>query len=119
MEINNAYDAFWFLTDHPKAVIGKVDPDLKHVDDAAFIDNIVLIYVKINPETNSITDTDADTQVQVWLESGPQEWNDALQDYIPTHDPDLDCGGDTFDDALIALANKVKEHYGDYESERM
>lgn len=111
--IDNAYDAFWFLSRHPKAV-DKPFNDETSILDSAFIDNIEVIYVKVDPETNTVTDTDKDTLVEVWLESGPYEWSEPLKEYLPTHDPRLDCGGDTFDDALIELANLVKEHYGDY-----
>ena len=30
-----------------------------------------------------------------------------------THDIDLDCGGDTFEEAIIELAKLVKKYYGD------
>jgi hypothetical protein len=33
---------------------------------------------------------------------------------ISSHDTDLDCGGPTFDEALVKLANNVLKKYGDY-----
>ena len=64
--------------------------------------------VKVNPETNAIDiDTSKNTKVQIWLEHGPydKEWGGC------THDLDLDCGGDTFEEAIIELAKLVEEKY--------
>ena len=66
--------------------------------------------VKVNPETNAIDDDPhKNTKVQIWLEHGPYdaEWGAC------THDIDLDCGGDTFEEAIINLAKLVEEKYGD------
>jgi len=64
--------------------------------------------VKINPKTDSIDDDKTlNTKVQIWLEAGP---------YIGkhhAHDIDLDCGADTFEEAIIELASLVKQYYGD------
>ena len=65
--------------------------------------------VKVNPETNAIDDDDTkNTKVQVWLEHGAYD-----EEYTHYHDFDLDCGGDTFEEAIIALAGLVKKHYTD------
>lgn len=66
--------------------------------------------VKVNPETNTIDDDSTkNTKVQVWLEHGPydKEWGDC------THDLYLDCGADTFEEAIIKLAELVKKYYTD------
>lgn len=66
--------------------------------------------VKVNPETNEVDDDRAkNTKVQVWLEHGPydKEWGST------THDIDLDCGGDTFEEAIVKLASLVKKSYTD------
>jgi hypothetical protein len=66
--------------------------------------------VKVNPATSAIDDdTTKNTKVQVWLEHGPYEpyHNDT------THDIYLDCSGDTFEDAVIKLAELVKYYYND------
>lgn len=66
--------------------------------------------VKVNPETNAIDDdTTKNTQTQIWLEHGPfdKDWGGC------THDIDLDCGGDTFEEAIIKLASLVKKYYAD------
>jgi hypothetical protein len=90
--------------------------------------------VKVNPETGQIDDDPAkNTLPQVWLECGPWE-ADLYKDEDPelreetykeipedkrggfTHDTNLDCGGDTFEDAIIALAELVKLNYDNPEA---
>lgn len=67
--------------------------------------------VKVDPDTNAINykNSSKNTKVQVWLEHGPfdKEWGAC------THDIDLDCGGDSFEEAIIKLAELVKEKYTD------
>lgn len=63
--------------------------------------------VKVNPETNEIDDDDTkNIKVQVWLEHGGYD-----DDGRHMHDFDLDCSGDTFEEAIIELAALVKKHY--------
>lgn len=82
------YESYWFIHNHSAFH--------HHV----WIDEHV---VKVNPETNRIDDDiSKNTKVEVWLESGPYE----------VHDPDLDCGGETYEKAIITLAEKVKAKYG-------
>ena len=64
--------------------------------------------VKVNPDTNEVdNDITKNTKVQVWLEHGgyDEEWD------ITTHDIALDCGGDTFEEAIIKLAKLVQKYY--------
>lgn len=65
--------------------------------------------VKVDPETNAIDyeDPAKNIKVQIWLEHGPY---DAEFD-VCAHDIDLDCGGDTFEEAIIKLAKLVKNKY--------
>ena len=64
--------------------------------------------VKVNPLSKSIDDDDTlNTETNVWLECGK------YSKYIPYHDFELDCGGVTFEEAIIKLANLVKKYYGD------
>lgn len=66
--------------------------------------------VKVNSETNAVDDSHfKNTKIQVWLEHGKYE-----EEYrCCNHDYDLDCGGDTFEEAIIELARLVKENYTD------
>ncbi len=88
--------------------------------------------VKVNPDTDMIdNDPTKNTKVQFWFETGPWE-KDLYKDTVPeeeyseipedrlggfTHDPNLDCGGDTFEDAIIALASLVKQNYDNPQTE--
>lgn len=78
-----------------------------------FLRQLDLEVVKVDPETGSIhfADADRNTRTQIWLESGPYR-EDCL-----THDPRLDCGGDTFEEAILALAELVQTYYGNEQIE--
>lgn len=90
----NFYKAYHFLKRHPK---GK------------FMDALDIEVVKVNPLTNEIdNDCSKNTQVQIWLETGPM---------VGTHDLLLDCGGNTFEEALIRLAKLVRLYYDKYNRE--
>lgn len=61
---------------------------------------------KVNPKTNSIDNSfNKNTKVEVWLECGP--WDKECR----IHDIDLDCGGNTFEEAIVKLADLVKNKY--------
>ena len=69
---------------------------------------------KINPQTREIDDNEVlNTEVEVWLECGPYEFNEDAAEFSPTHDIDLDCGAPTFEKAIIELARLVKQKYGE------
>ena len=64
--------------------------------------------VKINPDIGMVDDDESkNTKVEVWLEAGP------YGEHCNIHDWDLDCGGDTFEEAIIKLADLVKQYYDD------
>lgn len=66
--------------------------------------------VKVNPDTNMIDDDpNKNTKVQIWLEHGA--WEEEIEDCC--HDIDLDCAGNTFEEAIIELARLVKKYYTD------
>ena len=89
------YDAWMFLSDHK-------------IFNGLFECGLYTVVVKVNPQTNEIDDDPSkNTKVQVWLEHGPYEG------FEHTHDINLDCGGDTFEEAIIRLAELVKLHYPD------
>jgi hypothetical protein len=93
------YDAYWFVNNHPAFTDG--------VFDQARFD---LTVVKVEPVSGRVQDDKTkNTQVEVWLETGPFEDGEYM------HDPDLDCGGETFEKAMITLAEKVLNKYGTYE----
>lgn len=91
------YIAWKFLEEHP-------------VFNGQFNNELYVDVVKVNPKTNEIDDDDANnTKVQIWLEHGPYE----EEHHQCAHDVYLDCGGDTFEEAIIELARLVKRYYTD------
>jgi len=91
---NKAYEAFWWLNDnHERWPIRSLDVDM----------------AKVNPKTGRIDDDEAkNTRVDYWLEGGP--FGKKHEAYM--HDPNLDCGGETFEEAIVKYAELVKKHYG-------
>lgn len=73
-----------------------------------FRERLYIMVVKVNPFTNMVDDDDSkNIKVEIWLETGP------YGEPYSTHDWDLDCGGNTFEDAIIKLASLVKKYYDD------
>ena len=92
------YTAWWFLVEH------------RIFNNEFDFERIWIHVTKVNPATNAVDDDrQKNTKVAVWLECFPDNENV----YGRFHDVDLDCGGDTFEDAIITLAGLVKEKYGD------
>jgi hypothetical protein len=51
-------------------------------------------------------------KIEYWLEGGPMV-KDKLFGNVWSHDIRLDCGADTFEEAVIKYANLVKKYYGE------
>lgn len=109
---NDFFNAYTFLENHEmvKAKI-KMSSTSKWYTVNRFLECIYLSVVKINPETNML-ETKLDkqylnTKTQIWLEFGG--WSE--EENAPCHDVRLDCGGDTFEEAIISLANLVNHYY--------
>lgn len=72
--------------------------------------------VKVDPKTRRINDNhEKNTLEQTWLECGPLHKKQpgdppGISEFI--HDFDLDCSGNTYEDAIIRLADKVLTKYG-------
>jgi hypothetical protein len=152
MKIRNAFEAFWFLTEHPKfkyrsaklvsdaelkaAVVAKGDrirtvkdqmPWNKgvtyHLYEFAYCNesfpcNLDIFYTKVD-ETRRVNDDKAkNINVECWLEFGQikQEVSDGILHEMNYHDTRLDCGGPTFDIALVKLAGRVRKYYGDFKA---
>lgn len=76
---------------------------LKRHEKGYFMDALDIEVVKVNPAKNEIDDDRSkNTHVRVWLETGPE---------VGTHDYALDCGGNTFEEAIIRLAELVRFYY--------
>jgi hypothetical protein len=120
------YEAFHFLNEHyifmtlegyKELCRGLKDPLLPSIEENiafatsmyARYDSCLCVEVhKVNPETSHIDDNEElNTKTEVWFECGYYDGN------IYIHDLDLDCGGDTYEEATIELANLVHENYGE------
>jgi hypothetical protein len=83
-------------------------------------------YAKVDPISASISDDESkNTHTEVWLESGPwysheisvltgEDPQTANIPGIQVHDIRLDCHGNTFEEAILNLAQLVNQHYGNY-----
>ena len=68
--------------------------------------------VKVYGKTNAVDDDNTkNDKVQIWLECGA--FDDDSE--CGCHDIDLDCGSDTFEKAIVELANLVWKTYGNGE----
>ena len=103
MQKMDFYQAFHFLKNH--RIFGD-----------RFLESLDITVVKVDPKTKRVADKrERNTLTRVWLEAGPlikrkpgKVWEGP--DFYT--DPDLNCGGDTFEDAIICLAEKVLSIYG-------
>lgn len=103
------YSAYIFLEEHnlTKNYVG-VDGVVRKLDRNRFKDCLDIFVAKVNPKTCELDkDSTLNTKTEIWLEFGA--WSD--ENKSPYHDYDLDCGGDTFEEAIIKLANLVDEFY--------
>jgi len=109
------YNAWWFLNEHPlftdwEQVKLMDGVDAKYCID--FLNCLCIDVVKVNPKSKRICNKDKlNTLTQVWLECGGIEWDDNFDTYVHCHDIRLDCGADTFEEAIIKLANLVQKYY--------
>ena len=98
------YEAYMFLYNHPMVICKERN---------FFSQCLDIEVVKVNPETNEVDlyNQENNTKTEIWLEFGPIIRDD---DYgvMPAHDYELDTGGDTFEEAIVNLANLVWHHYG-------
>lgn len=128
-KLNDFYEAYWFLYNHPifDASATYNAPAWTFI---MFDDCLDIMVVKVNPATKRVEDDKyINTETRIWLECGP--WSKptdpelkALENTnpgtipphgMPSHDIDLDCGGATFEEAIVKLANLVLKNYGDYQ----
>lgn len=96
------YAAWWYLHDHLMF--------RDEIGASRFATEMWVHVARVNPETDSVDDDDTkNTKVEIWLEAGPYE-----AEYGQcSHDYPLDCGGGTYEKAIIALAANVRARYGD------
>lgn len=103
MNKDKFYKAWWWLTDSHEWATLKM-----HID-----------VVKVHPKLKRVVnDEKKNTLVNYWIEGGPWEKStkkeiaSGFPEYMPTHDIRLDCGADTFEEAVTKYAKLVKKFYG-------
>ena len=115
MRFSDFYEAFNFLRNH-KLCECEIDQGNRHKSVVNYFDRCLSIsVVKINPETDEIdTNMSNNTKTEVWLEFGRAFIDYSITDDVMfEHDYRLDCEGDTFEEAIIKLANLVDQFYYD------
>lgn len=91
------YHSFQFLKQHP-------------MFQNAFGECLDIAVVKVDPLTKRIEDDSSrNTETAVWLECGEHAGPNEKYNY---HDPRLDCGGRSFEEAIIKMASLVRKYYG-------
>lgn len=110
---NDFYTAYHWLDEHP---IFK-DPEFRI---SHFEEGLCIMVVKVNPATETIEDDESlNTATRVWLEHG--EYTVVEEEHVKwkgcCHNIELDVGGVTFEDAIIKLANRTLEVFGNYDAE--
>lgn len=76
---------------------------MRVVWESPLVEHVDVEEVAVNPRSLRIEDDVGNTQPYVWIEAGPRDEEDG----IPVHNPRLDVGGYTLDEALSALAARV------------
>lgn len=112
------YEAYWWLLEHP--TFKYKGPHITYR--SAFPECCNIQTQKVDPKTRTVDKEDKtrNTHVEIWIkvrtystqeESGiPDDQMQPGWDWtgVPCHDYKLDCSGDTFEEAIIELARKVK-----------
>ena len=112
------HDAWYWLCNHPAFL--RVCAAGRIISAEGFKGSLDIDLVLVNPETNSIDDDESNnTGLRYWLECGPWRWIEMFPSgrcsEHSSHDIDLDCGGATFEEAILKLRDLVLGKYGDYD----
>lgn len=111
------YDAWAWLNSHP---INNIYTSSYEEISMGLYDLDIMV-VKTDKYGTIKNNTKKNTRTRVWLEFGRFELItrdvEIPDNWARTHDPRLDCGGDTFEEAITVLAARVKHYYGDYVNE--
>ena len=103
------FEAWNWLLEHPA---------LKHNSTFHAIQDNLKVFVFLGHYPNE----NGTVSLSLQVETGPAEYLDVDDDtsdfddnWVWTHDENLDAEGETFEDAIIVLAGLVKKYYGEYE----
>lgn len=102
----NITEKYYWITEHPACV---------PFGDTAIIE---ITPHMVCPETNHIEKLDIlNTKLRFWVEFMIPCYDEYNKIHTHSHDWELDCGGDTWEEAVETLYNLVLEKYGDYTDE--
>jgi len=113
------HEAWHWLNEHPAfwryyKAKGYDDVNVLLNDDGGFFISLDIVLVKVDPITKRFEDERVrNTETAIWLEAGAAAWDSRIGS-THYHDPQLDCGGSTYEKAIVAMANQVYKYYGDY-----
>ena len=113
MKFNDFYEAYQWLYNHPVFQYQCTFEELSEPQLESFFDYAVDVeVVKVNPENNTIEDDPKlNIKTRVWFEIS--EDYDEKYHTTSTHIWYLDTGGNTYEEAMISLANLVYKFYKD------
>lgn len=105
--IKDFYKAWYYLSEH-----GYYKHPKHGYAMSAFPASLYIMVVKVNPENLTIEDDESlNTLTQVWIESGCWVYCEDSGKYEMSHDYKLDTGGDSFEEAIVNLANILEGWY--------
>ena len=106
-KITDFYEAWEYLRFH-KEFESRYGIPLR----ADLMANLDIDVVKVNPKTKAIDDDEElNTETNVWLELGTVVYEEDDKVWAYSHDIRLDCGAETFEKAVIKLANLFRKYY--------
>jgi len=121
MKFTDFYEAWWFLKDLHSFKVK--EEDLRQIgysenlakimseETSYFQESLIIEVQKVNPENDTIEeDEKLNTKTVVWLECGSPYCDENTKTILTYHNWDWDCGGDTFEEAIINLANIIWGH---------
>lgn len=118
-KFDDFFEAWWYLNTHGAFIDKKLKYDTENrgskipVIWSAFEQLLDIYVTKVNPDTNEVDDDKRkNIMTEIWLElSHYEEDKDFPGNFLATLDTRLCCGGKTFEEAIINLANLVKKYY--------
>ena len=107
------YTAWHWLQKHPIFwYFGKRRHESLLATDRGIHEGLEFEPAMVHPETQCISDVSADnTRLAVWVEVFPASLQDGGRDGR-LHDYECDTGGDTYEDAVVAVAREIYNHHG-------
>ena len=97
-------EKYWWILEHPKFINRDMVPPRIEIEPH-----------DVCPSTNRIEQFHAlNTKTQLWVEFMSPMYVESDDEWVQAHDYELDCGGDSYDEAIDELYKNVLSTYGDY-----